>query len=350
MRIDGSRYSWRPVWMLLLLPLVAGAGDSSSRIGRLREELRSSDYAVRFEAARQLGSLGGSGTEIHGAVSDLIQALATGSLPFRWRCARSLQSLTGQDFGLNRPAWEAWHQTAPLPATKAMEPSVSHEVHEESPVPPSSGHLLMPEDKEVKEVKEVKEAEKEDPKAGRGVMEAGMPESEADARLQEMQQELLMLRAQRDRLMERQPELTEEISRERSHREEMAGQMHALREELERTQAERRLAQEALEKARRSALPEISPSPERERPEPAAKPHVEAVPPEHTDAKSHTAAQVQPRATRSYVIQRNESLSIIALRFHTDVETLLAMNRDNPRAIQDRHRIFAGRSIVVPAS
>ena len=49
------------------------------------------------------------------------------------------------------------------------------------------------------------------------------------------------------------------------------------------------------------------------------------------------------------MIRRDDTLSGIALSFHTDVEALLEMNRDNPRAIQDRHRIYAGQRILVPA-
>jgi hypothetical protein len=72
-----------------------------------RAEPRQPDPAVRAEAARALGQY-----PQNRVVDRLILSLVDPSLLVNTATLHSLRTLTGQDFGFDRPAWVAWHRRA----------------------------------------------------------------------------------------------------------------------------------------------------------------------------------------------------------------------------------------------
>jgi LysM repeat protein len=290
-------------------------------------------YEVRFSSARTLETLG-----FREGIPALIQALGTHELPFRWRCARSLEVLSGERFGLDPARWAAWWEAARaarLPDLPPVQVPVVSPPPAPQPVPQASPRLTL------------------DPE---GALEqlARRLEEERDA----LAQRLRTLEADRARLLDsssaatgqsqaRIAALEQELAARRSSTPLWEAEAQKAALALEGLAREREKAAElsaALARERETSLALVEEAEGlrlklAERPEPSAPPDVPA-----PAAVAGSGVHIQ-----DYVIQRDDSLSGIAKRFHTDVETLLNLNMGNTLAIRDRHRIYAGYRINVPA-
>ena len=416
--------------------------------------LSAPSYEVRFSAARTLETLG-----FREGIPALIQALGTYELPFRWRCVRSLEVLTGEHFGLDGARWLSWSEAAraarlpDLPPARNPEPSpVAVAPPSPVPVPQPPPRVILDPDRALEERARRLEEERSALEADRDrlaresaqareALEASQAErarlidsgsaatGQSQARVAALEQELAgnrsrtealevearmaaqhaaSLEAEKARLeaevaapppppqvspeelareREKAMALSASLERERQGAKALTEEAEALRRQLaerpapapppppapsispeelsrEREKAAALSADLAREREGAKALAEEAQLLRRrlaEQPAPAAVPPSPAVLAPAGDAAGPDGAERDLAGWRArhervwehmqdYVIQRDDSLSEIARRFHTDVETLLNMNAGNTRAIRDRHRIYAGYRINVPAS
>ncbi len=456
---------WRGWWDEQGGALIRHRGETGQRAVAA---LAAPSYEIRFSAARTLETLG-----FREGIPALIQALGTHELPFRWRCVRSLEVLSGERFGLDAARWSAWWEAARAARLSDPPPVQAPAVPPSAPPPSVAGPQAPPRlvlDPEGILAQRARRLEEE-----RNALEARLASLQADRdRLAEAsaraREALEASQAERARLHDagsaatsqsqaRVAALERELAERRSRTESLEAESRKAAQALE--EAARRAASLEAEKARLEAAlaaPPPAPTPtvppeelarerekaaalaatlarEREdakalteeaealrrklaeRPEPGPPPVPPAVSPEELSRAREQAAELADALDREreearalaeeaealrrrlaerpepspeppvamtpaagsgrvvaasgadrelaawrarherlwgqvqdYVIQRDDNLSGIARRFHTDVETLMDLNAGNTRAIRDRHRIYAGYRINVPGS
>lgn len=444
-----DRLRWEAWWS------EQGAALSLRRAEEARQavsDLAAEDYETRFAAARRLESLG-----FRAAIPDLIASLSRHEMPFRWRCVRTLETLTGESFGLDAKRWAAWWATCadtpppplplplpvvvpppprppapvPVPLPEPVPPSDPAPVPVSEPAPPAPAPplptppppVVIPDPALEQRVREL-EAERlrliEEASAARAEAPAAL--ADAKARLDALEKELAenqraMVRLEtdmkegrlslaaalqdRDQVKARAVELEMEQARlkealeaarhlpspapeplpgptpaelesARARAADLERELEGVRKaredavrEAERKAAEAEALKVRLEEAERAVPPvvpaEFRPPAAAPAPDPVPEPEpTPATPPAPTSPFPKGASADGPDEFRAahrkawtrihgYVIRRDDSLSEIAKRFKTDVETLLDLNRDNPQAIRDRDHIYAGYRIQVPA-
>lgn len=74
-------------------------------------------------------------------------------------------------------------------------------------------------------------------------------------------------------------------------------------------------------------------------------PVVTAASPEPTESEQSRPAGQRKTKTRTYRVQRGDSLSVIAARFDTTVRELVRLND-----IEDKHHIRVGQELKIPAA
>lgn len=307
--VDPAR--WQRWWAQRLLesvPVEEGGVDLLARI-------RSGSYLERLRAVERVGELGR-----REAVPVLIETLGHENMNLRWSIARSLQMLTGQDFGVDRARWEAWWDRL-LGDLYALERWVAgHVVEPRLPRPPvtEAPAPTMP------------RATASQPGTG-AILETDWRDVAANDALRDERLAELMARAGPSdadrRLAQREAELLARLQRE-------AGEAdRRLRERV--GEAETRAAREAAD--RESEMDRLR----RERDE-AMRPRTEAAVPE--EIRRDASGWPIRGQEGVYTIQRGDQLWKLATKWGTTIEAIMEANPQ----VSNQNRIYAGRGLVIP--
>jgi hypothetical protein len=289
-----------------------GWGDlaPAEKTARLVELLAAGDYSLRYAAAEALGNLG----ELH-AIPGLVAVLSDPDPVLRWCSATALQRITGEDYGIDHRRWQAWWE--------------SHR-REEGWDPSSAWARLLSQLRDSDYRTRYRTAQRLAREGRRDAVPAliGALEDESPAFRWEVARTLRVLTG-RDFGIDR--------GRWLSWWKEVYARGERLDREVREWLSEYQFSQDT------GVTPSLLPLPQRGRGRGEGADEITA-PVMAWSLPSDSGGSEVP--TREYTIRAGDSLSLIAYRLGTTVETLLRLNPQ----IRNKHRIYAGHRLLVPAS